>query len=92
MLNATKPLTLSYQVPAGPAGKWGPDCISLTIPPLALLKLCKAILSADDNNANKESNMEAIRIVKALQCFFLETFQIHVEKLELTKYRAQPLS
>lgn len=86
-----KPLTLKYAVPSEIANS-GLESIALTIPPVALMRLCNDILEArkrrnlSDTTPSKSDevdNVGFLPIVKGLQRFMRETFRINIEPLHL---------
>ena len=91
-----KPLTLTYAVPSEFAGS-GLDTVSLTVPPIALMRLCNDILQAKGKGNNSDltaqntdedghvtpSKVDTLPIVKGLQCFMRETFRINIETFSL---------
>lgn len=92
-MEATKPLTLTFEVPSGPAGNAGLDTISLTVPPVALLRLCNKIMASESKSSSLRRNCaghipnkkKAIPIVSALQCCLRDIFHVRIEKFSLIR-------
>jgi len=79
-----KPLTLTYAVPSELANA-GLETISLTVPPIALLRLCHNMLQHQKNKNNGPINADfkPVPIVQGLQCFLKETFRLNIETFSL---------
>lgn len=95
---ASKPMTLTYSIPSGSSIS-GLETVSLIVPPVAMLRLCKDIISFRQNQEvlhksnilNVDEKMppkkatDTIPVVSALQHFMNETFHINVEKFTLIR-------
>jgi len=98
-----RPMEVAFTLPSMIAQK-GLEKMTLTIPPSALLNLCKALQteqllqqqSESSSNTNHSNNistsnlvsmvyMQQLPILKALQCFILETFHIDIRSFHLSR-------
>jgi Kinetochore complex Sim4 subunit Fta1 len=92
-VSVTKPLMLTYSVPASLAStESGLTSLSLMVPPGALLRLCTDIQASrpsqqeppNDASSQRTETGGGIPLLIALQQFLRETFRVRIEKFSLT--------